>query len=444
MARPLLFVILLPLGFLCACGSEDHPRPLSPDQFYSNNYPAGSSALPGYGEGGQLPAPDVQARPPLPPLASGGVNQGVAESTPAYQTPSQPASASTRATTLPSPEALSRINPSSDSNQPEYQTEQYMTLGTVVAVVGDTPIYANDVIQRDAPILRELAKEYDIDRFEIAARQRIDETTKELEYDQLEYQAALKALNSQDKDMADRLTDMWRQRKITEAGGSLEVARRRALAEGKDFSQQVEEQHRAYMIQIYQARTIFPQVQVTANDKRRYYLVHLATEFSKPDTATVWIIHTDPADLGPDLALSRIRDFRKRALAGEDFGNMAKLQDSSLFTDPRTIERHSFALTKCEDAIWTLAPGQVSDIIQDNGGYYLIKLITLQKGGVQPFEDEAVQDQITRTLRSQQMARLNEEMMSRLLENAVVRTDPSMIDAAVDMVMQNYTKWSQK
>ena len=426
---------LISLGLLCACG-EDHPRPLSAEQFYSNN-PSETTALPGTGEGGQLPSLDTQSRPPLPPLSPGGVNEGVSESG-SSPYPGQPWGGypSTRPTTLPSAGLA--------ATQPAFQPGEYMTLGTVVAVVGDTPIFANDVISRDAPILKELAKEYDPERFQIAARQRIDDTTKELEYDQLQYEAAQKALDSSDRDLANRLTDQWRQREITEAGGSLEVARRRADAEGKDFEQQVEEQHRSFLIQIYQMRTVYPQVQVTPNDARKYYQAHLETEFSKPDKATVWIIHTDPSDLGDTLALSKIEGFRKRGLAGEDFTAMAKLQDSEVFTEPHTIERHSFALMKVEDTIWTMTPGEISDVIQDRGGYYIVKMVSLEKGGVQRFEDEAVQDQIRRTLRAEQMQRLNQENIARLLENAVIRTDPSMVDAAVDMVMQNYNKWSKK
>jgi parvulin-like peptidyl-prolyl isomerase len=424
--------LVIPLALLLGC-STDHPRPLSAEQFYSSQQGIGSSSpLSSLDQPGQIPSRDLEARPSLPPLSPGGVNIGVAPPIPTTQG------------TLASFHGAGKPSTRPSASEPAFPTEQYLTLGTVVAVVGDSPIYANDVIRRDSAILHELAKEYDATRFEIAARERIDETTRELEIDELEYEAALKSLDSNDRETADRLTDLWRQRMITEAGGSLEVARRRAEAEGKDFQQMVTDQHRAFLIQIYQARTIYPQVEVTATDKRRYYQTHFDTDFSKPDKAMVWIIHTDPSDIGQDLALSKIKDFRKRALAGEDFGTMAKSQDSSIFTEPREIEQHSLALLNVDKAIWKLLPGQVSDVVQDTGGYYLIKMISLDKGGTRPFEDEAVQDEITSILRSQQLQKLNQERLNQLFENAVVRSDPAMVDAAVDMVMQNYTKWSQK
>jgi len=198
------------------------------------------------------------------------------------------------------------------------------------------------------------------------------------------------------------------------------------------------------MVLLYQMRKIEPQIQVTASDMRRYYQAHLKSDFSTPDRATVLIIHTDPSDLGDDLAQSKIQDFRKRALAGEDFAALAKLQSSSLFWEPRPIERGSFALTKVDQQIWQMFPGQISDVIEDSGGYYLVKLVSLQKGGVQPFEDEAVQDRIRELLRTQQRQKIQEQELQKLLDNAVVTSDPAMIDAAVDMAMQNYPRWSKK
>jgi len=318
-----------------------------------------------------------------------------------------------------------------------------MELGTVVAVVNGTPIFANKVLRRDATVLGELARQYDLRRFQVAARDRIDKTTQELVYDELRYAAAERTLESKDKELAAILTERWRTRKITEAGGSLEVARRRALAEGEDFNEQVEDQHRFYLVQIYLTRKIEPRVQVTAGDMRRYYQANLASRFSQPDKAVVWILHTDPSDLGRALAMDKIHDFRRRALAGEDMAGLAKLQNSPLFAEPRTVERHSFALTNVEDQIWTMNPGDVSDVIEDRGGFYVVKLVSRVHGGVRSFEDEAVQDEIRQTLRGEQLRKLEQEDVQRLLENAVVRTDPQMIDAAVQMAMENYPRWAK-
>jgi parvulin-like peptidyl-prolyl isomerase len=88
-------------------------------------------------------------------------------------------------------------------------------------------------------------------------------------------------------------------------------------------------------------------------------------------------------------------------------------------------------------------PGDVSDVIEDRGGFYVVKLVSRVHGGVRSFEDEAVQDEIRQTLRGEQLRKLEQEDVQRLLENAVVRTDPQMIDAAVQMAMENYPRWAK-
>jgi len=426
---------------LARCGGSN-PQPVSPEEFYSR-HTVSEAPMSVTDQPGAVPQRDVQAEPPAPPLAplggSAGISEGVRRT---FPQPSEVEGAATR------PSVAATTNPTTGpttlpATRAALPGGQYMELGTVVAVVNGTPIFANKVIRRDAAVLGELARQYDLPRFQLAARDRIDKTTQELVYDELRYAAAERTLESKDKELAAILTERWRTWMINEAGGSLEVARRRALAQGEEFNEQVEDQHRFYLVQIYLTRKIEPRVQVTAGDMRRYYQANLETRFSKRDRASVWIIHTDSSDLGRKLAQDKINDFRRRALAGEDMAALAKLQNSPLFAEPRTIERHSFALTHVEDAIWKMNVGEVSDVIEDRGGFYIVKLISRENGGVRSFEDEAVQDEIRQTLHAQQLRQLEQEDVQRLLENAVVHTDPQMIDAAVLMAMQNYPRWAK-
>jgi parvulin-like peptidyl-prolyl isomerase len=437
---------------LAGCGGST-TQPLSPQEFYSSAGGSGSSLGP-TDQPGVLPsrgpyqsfAPVVDVPPPPP---RGGISQGI-EQTFAHPTTRSALSAIAQPSTLPStfpstqPSVPTLASTESSTAPDLLPADQYMTLGTVVAVVNGTPIFANKVLRRDATVLRELAKDYDINRFEEAARDRIDKTTDELVYDELEYAAAERELDKNDKTLAEMLTQKWRQRQITEAGGSLEVARRRAAAEGEDFDDRVDDQHRFLMILLYRTRKIDPRVQVTAEEMRQYYRSHLDSQFTKLDKATVWILNADPADLGDDVALAKIKDDLRRVQAGEDFVALAQAQNSTVFTQEQTIEKHSFVLQNVENAIWAMQAGQVSGIVKDRGGYYLIKVDTLDRGGVQSFEDEAVQDLIRAKLRSQQLQKLQDEEMQKLRESAIVRSDPSMIDAAVEMALQNYPKWSKE
>ena len=99
--------------------------------------------------------------------------------------------------------------------------------------------------------------------------------------DELEYASAQKRrLEAEDENTARLMTVQWRNKKVTEAGGSPELARRRAAADGWDFDKQVEQQYRLHLVQIYYQKRIIPLIQVTAADLRTYYELHKDTEFT--------------------------------------------------------------------------------------------------------------------------------------------------------------------
>ena len=107
---------------------------------------------------------------------------------------------------------------------------QYLTLGGVVAEVNGTPIYANKVLALNEIPFRVKAKQLDARRFQYQAMIDIKKTVRELIQGELEYAAAQRNLDPDDRRLADAATMYWRSQKITAAGGSLELARRASLA----------------------------------------------------------------------------------------------------------------------------------------------------------------------------------------------------------------------
>jgi parvulin-like peptidyl-prolyl isomerase len=318
-----------------------------------------------------------------------------------------------------------------------------MTLGTLIAEVNGKPIYANKVLRECALTLRDDAREYDRDRFEIAARQEITREREVLIANDLELAAAERSLSSDDRRLAYELATRWRDHQINEAG-SVEAAQARALAQGKTFEEQEQDQENLLTVQIYYTRMIDARVQVTADDERDFYKSHLATDFSTPAVAHVYILHTDPSDVGEQVARSHLEDFRRLIQGGADIAALAQQYNSPAFRAEMEIHRDSFALRNVVNAIWTMAPGQVSDIIQDRGGLYLVKLVSRESGGVQPFDDEKVQNAIYETLKRRQIAKLRDEELQRLNDEAIIYRDETLVDATLDMAMQNYSRWAKK
>jgi hypothetical protein len=330
-----------------------------------------------------------------------------------------------------------------------------MTLGAVVTEVSGTPIYADKVIQLLTPLLSSEARQKDSQSFKALAKHEIDKQVSAMIRNELEYAAAVQNLGPDEKTFAENLTTAWRQRQITEAGGSLELARRKAAADGIAFDEKVREQYRTYMVQIFYQKKIYPKVQVTAEDMRRYYDQHMKTEFTESDQARFRLIKISAKNMGGrSEAMDKIKDLHDRAARGEDFEKLA----GSINHDPGLmksagrvggaegwVQRGAFAIPKVEEAVWKLQPGQVTDVIEvGSDSFYIARLEDRKLGRVRPFEEEDVQKQILDTLRKTQVAARREQMQAKLMANAVIYPYPPVLDPVVEIAMQRYPQWAAK
>ena len=424
----LLVPALCALSLLSAC-NQNKPQPVSPEEFFARQSPTATPQIPP-DQPGVMPIPSQQ--PPTAVVPKIEIPQAV-------QNVIQP---NPEPTTRP--EAIFALAP---TTQPIFAPGQYLTLGCVVAEVNGTPIYANKILRLNAITLRNLAREYDITRFEIAARSLLEKTRDEQVDIELEYAAADQALDSSEKDIARGVTRQWREKQISEAGGSLEVLRRRFLYQGLVFEEAERDKYREFVVEIYYTKKLSPLAIVTADDMRQYYRLHIA-DVTVPDKAEIRILQKDSAKDGRDIALSHIQEYRKRAANGEDFATLVSdYSDLSVHKDQGgyfLIEGNSFAITKVADAIWTLQPGQISEVIEDNGKFYIIKVLSLQHGGTKPFEDEQIQRSIEVRLETQQFSKLRLANLERLDANAIVSENSQQMDVAIQMALQNYPRWAGK
>ncbi len=269
----------------------------------------------------------------------------------------------------------------------------------------------------------------------------------------MEFATAQRLLETSDQNIADGLTMQWRQKQITDAGGSLETARRIAQADGTDFDELVKQKYRFYMTWVYYQKKVNPRIQVSADDMRKYYEHNLDKEFTDRDQAQFRLIKIDPSQMGDEQrAREKAEELRKRAAGGEDFAEMAASvnHDKRLMKergDEGWIERGAYRLEKVEKAVWSVQPGQVTPVVQDGSAFYIAKLEARKMGRVRPFEEEAVQEDIHRKLHAQQFRLMREQIQANLIADAIVRgdpdRDPKMMDPAIEMALQKYARWAE-
>ena len=331
---------------------------------------------------------------------------------------------------------------------------QFMTLGTVVAEANGHPIYADKIIaQLEAPLSGK-AHQLDPRAFKQFATTLIHDKIEEELNGELEYAAAARSLSEDDKKLAEALTMQWRQKKITEAGGALAVAKdkMRKDKEGSDFDQELDRRYRLYTILLDQERRIKPRVQVGAADIRRYYQAHLDQEFSRPSSIQVRLIKIDWENTtgGKEGAAKKIGDILQKALHGESFEELATSanedgflkEHAGLIGDKGWTQKGAYANKEVEKAVWELQKGQITEVpVEYRKAYFIAKVEDRKDGEVTPFESEKTQETIRELLVSSQMSKLRHEELSRLRNSAFLRFDESMMNPAVDMAMQKYVLW---
>jgi peptidyl-prolyl cis-trans isomerase SurA len=124
---------------------------------------------------------------------------------------------------------------------------------------------------------------------------------------------------------------------------------------------------------------------------RGYYDLH-PDEFQVKDRVRwqdLYINISKYSDIGQ--ARARAEQLRQMASSGTDFVSLIKAEEKS----PKGRQNWDGIGTTKEDvpldvapAVWSLAPGQISDIVQTPTGFHIIKVLEREYAGVRPLDNE--------------------------------------------------------
>lgn len=463
------------LAGLTGCGSDAGPQPLTADAFVrrpareiaddlggnpvdrpgqlvdSGVRPPAAPALPDR----PGPAADADTVREIGPTVRAAVRSPAAEAT----RPSNAGNGGTvPAGTVTPPPPVSR--PAADvaaaPPRPTTGPGTYVELGAVLMVVNGRPIFTDKVLTAIEPALAVEAKKRNESNFRELAAALIENQIRLYKRDELEYATAERTLDAQDKALARAITIQWRQKKITEAGGSLELAKRKAIDEqGIDFDEMVERQNRLHLIQIFYQKRVIPLIQVAAADIRDYYNTHKDTEFTTHGSAKFRVIKVEFGRYAgrKDEALTKADRIQKQAAAAPaSFASLAgdrNVNDDALLAGnggyvlkDGWVDQGAYRVTAVDKAVFQMRPGQVSDLIQTDTAFYIVNVEELKAGGVQPFDDLQVQDRIREKLRAEQFAGLRDKHVADLEKNASTDRKDDAIRGAMNIVMRRYGQWA--
>lgn len=425
------------LGGCADVASPAHP--LNPQSFLvrppdaPSEGPVDKTWPPLYNIARQTPPPDARTDPANRPISK-TVREAVVS--PEIAADQNPASAATAPTTQPTGDNTTGVD---------------QVIGSVLGDVDSEPIYADKVLAvLDRPLAAE-AKKYDATRFRSVAADLIQRQVMEFIHADVEFTAAKRNLEAKDEQLATQETIHWRQEQIAHSGGSVELAKRRAIEDGTTLDELARQHYRLIMTQLYYQRRVVPQIQISASDIREFYEANREKEFTQAALVRFRVIRIDiDKYTSPDDAFAKLTRARDRIINGADFAQVAgQVNDDALLLankgDPQPGEwmsRGAFVAAPVDEAIWKLQPGEMTGIIKNANFLYLAKLEQRKGGKVQAFADQDVQEKIYETLRRQQFNTLREQVRQDLEKKAAIRLNPDMMQVALEMVMQKYPAWA--
>jgi peptidyl-prolyl cis-trans isomerase C len=241
---------------------------------------------------------------------------------------------------------------------------------------------------------------------------------------------------------------------VARAGGSMERLKSQIRQEGTTLDALLEAHRRSLLVRMYMQYKFIPAIVINRRMLWDYYRRH-EDEYRSEKKVQMQILAVpfkaflpegteDPTDAERQAAVQRARQrielARQKLSEGEAFTDLVRLHSEGLRAEQDGIwplmGQGNFAQQDVEAAAFELEEGQVSDIIETEEGYYLVKAYDVEPGKVVSFEE--AQSQIRRDLQDEQLAELRGEHMRKLYENATVSRPDKFIELATDRAVDKY------
>ena len=254
------------------------------------------------------------------------------------------------------------------------------------------------------------------------------------------------------KEMADRLRDM-----IAEFGGSRKKLEDYYARRGTTLDKIMKLERDSFVVRIHLQAKFAPAISVNRRMLLQYYRKHKKSKYTLARKVQMQIISTpfkafiraarpSKAQLAAARADARkqIEKARKELAAGADFADVAaRLSKGPMASKGGTwpaMEAGSFRQTKVEDAAFAIKEGKVSDVIETETGFFVVKAAKVYPGKVIGFEE--AQDHIERILRDEQLTKLQAEYFDRLLARATITSSGQLVQLGTDQAVRRY--WRKK
>jgi len=252
-----------------------------------------------------------------------------------------------------------------------------------------------------------------------------------------------------DAEMAATLREM-----LAEVGGSRTKLEQQYADRGSSLNDVIGEQRKQLVVHLYLQGRFLPAVTMNRPMLWDYYTKH-KQEFSSPKKVQMQIIFvstraalregvTNPTEAEIDAARSKAKEKIDAAAVAlmnqEDFAKVARTYSDGIRADKGGLwplmATGNFRAEEVEAAAFELPEGKVSGVIETETGFWIVKANRVQPGRQVSFED--AQEEITEKLRDEQLRRLENDYLKRLIAGATIIQSDGFLKVAVDRAVDRY------
>lgn len=161
-------------------------------------------------------------------------------------------------------------------------------------------------------------------------------------------------------------------------------------------------------------------IMVPPKDVEAYYAAHRA-DYSDPDQVKLRMIVLKKEGATDATQKALAEEIRQKVSAGAEFGKMAQL-----YSQLRPDQEGDWGWQTRKDlnpilfnTAYSLKPGQISNVIDTEGSYWLLFVEAKKSGTTKPFKD--VRDDIEKTLLQQEQQKQQEQWIAGLRKKAYIK-----------------------
>jgi parvulin-like peptidyl-prolyl isomerase len=288
------------------------------------------------------------------------------------------------------------------------------------ALVNNRVITVGEILAMIQPIRAQLAETYDGRELETKMEQAYQEGLDAL----IERALILEEFTAMGGNLPDRAVDDQINVMINERFKNDRAAFLEALAEDRmTIDDWREETRNRLIVNLLRRREITDRVIISPRAIRELYESRMA-QYQIPEQIQLRMIVLHKGASSNDQAVKRkeAKNIREKLLAGSDFAELAKSSSEGYkaadggdqgWMDPKKLRQ------ELADVIAKLAPGRISEVVETEGDYYILKVEAKKNASIIPLDD--VRGQIERELRKGEEERMYKAWIERLKRKFFVK-----------------------